>query len=465
MNPDAERSARGLARPAGPRDCWSVSDLNRAVATTLEQAFPLVQVAGEVSNFVRAASGHWYFSLKDDAAQVRCAMFRGRSQYVDFTPREGDAVEVRAQVRLYEARGEFQLVVDAIRRAGRGGLLEAFNRLKEMLAREGLFDLERKRALPVFVRTVGIITSPDAAALRDVATTLAARAPHVRAIVYPTPVQGEGAAHKIAQAIALANARRAVDGLDVLIVCRGGGSIEDLWAFNEEVVARAIAASALPVVSGVGHETDVTIADFVADLRAPTPTAAAQMASRATDEWRTQIDSLRAHLVRAAARRWEQSALRLDAAAGRLVSPAQRLDALNARAESLAWRLRGATTRALDLADNRFAAARARHRKPDLAPLVQRVADCETRLGAARIAQWKAGHARLAALRGVLEAVSPQATLKRGYAIVEHRGQVVASVAQAPVGTGIAVRLHDGTLGAHVETVEQARAPRADKPS
>ena len=464
MNPDAERTARGLARPAGPRDCWSVSDLNRAVAGTLEQAFPLVQVAGEVSNFVRAASGHWYFSLKDDAAQVRCAMFRGRSQYVDFTPREGDAIEVRAQVRLYEARGEFQLVVDAMRRAGRGGLLEAFNRLKEMLAREGLFDLERKRALPVFVRTVGIITSPDAAALRDVATTLAARAPHVRAIVYPTPVQGEGAAQKIAQAIALANERRVIDGLDALIVCRGGGSIEDLWAFNEEIVARAIAESALPVVSGVGHETDVTIADFVADLRAPTPTAAAQMISRATEEWLTQIDGLRAHLVRAAARRWEQSALRLDAAAGRLVSPTQRLDAMQARTYALAWRLRAAMTRTLDAGDSRLAALRARRRKPDLLPLAQRIAEGEARLAAARVAHWNALRARLVALHGVLEAVSPQATLKRGYAIVEQQGQVVGSIGQVAVGTGIAVRLHDGTLGARVETVEQARGPRADKP-
>lgn len=462
MNPEDERVARGLARSGSRHECWSVSELNRAVAGTLEQAFPLVQVAGEVSNFVRAASGHWYFSLKDDAAQVRCAMFRGRSQYVDFTPREGDAVELRAQVRLYEARGEYQLVVDAMRRAGRGGLLEAFNRLKEMLAREGLFDAERKRPLPAFVRTVGIVTSPDAAALRDVATTLATRAPHVRAIVYPTPVQGEGAAARIAQAIGLANARRATEGLDVLIVCRGGGSIEDLWAFNEEIVARAIAASDLPVVVGVGHETDVTIADFVADLRAPTPTGAAQMVTRATADWLADLDGLRAHLTRAAARRWEHAAIRLDAASGRLVSPAQRLDALAARVDALGWRVQGAVRRAVDAAQARFIAARVRHRAPDVEALARRVSEHDGRLQHAARLRWTALNARVGALQGVLAAVSPQATLQRGYAIVERAGHVVGSIAQTSQGDQVVVRLHDGAFDARVEEVRAQGAGKGD---
>ena len=236
---------------------------------------PLTWVSGEISNFTRASSGHWYFTLKDNAAQVRAVMFRGRAQYADFQPREGDKVEVRALVTLYAPRGDYQLSVEAIRRAGVGNLYEAFLRLKAQLTQEGLFDPERKRALPVFPKTVGIVTSPQAAALRDILTALRRRAPHVNVILYPTPVQGDGAGNKIAQAIATAADRAECD---VLLVCRGGGSIEDLWAFNEEIVARTIAHSPIPVIAGIGHETDFTIADFAADLRAATPTAAAEQA-------------------------------------------------------------------------------------------------------------------------------------------------------------------------------------------
>ena len=412
MHPESDDRNDDLAGLAGRQRAQTVSELNHAVARALERGFPLVLVGGEVSNYTCAASGHWYFTLKDATAQVRCAMFRGRAQFADFRPREGDAVEVRAQVRLYEPRGEYQLVVDAIRRAGTGSLLEAFNRLKDKLAREGLFDPGRKRPLPVFVRGVAIVTSTEAAALRDVATTLAARAPHVRAVVYPTPVQGEGAAARIAAAIRRANARRAVDGLDLLIVCRGGGSIEDLWAYNEEIVARAIAASELPVVCGVGHETDVTIADFVADLRAPTPTAAAQLAVRADDDWRAALENLARHLRRAATHRWEQGALRLDAAAARLVSPARRLEVLDERVMTLGARLRATAERRAEAAAS-----------------------------------------RLARLAGVLEAVSPGATLRRGYAIVERQGRVLTSVSRVSAGDVIGVRLADGTLDASVVDV------------
>ncbi|MGB6054170.1 MAG: exodeoxyribonuclease VII large subunit, partial [Burkholderiaceae bacterium] len=230
---------------ARPPEVLSVSTLNLAVARMLERNFPLCWVGGEISNFTRAVSGHWYFTLKDDAAQVRAVMFRGRAQYAGFTPREGERVEVRATVTLYAARGDFQLNVEAIRRAGLGNLYEAFLRLKEQLTAEGLFDPARKRPLPVFARTVGIVTSPQAAALSDVLTTLARRAPHVRVILYPTPVQGAGAAEKIRAAIELASRRAECD---LLLVCRGGGSIEDLWAFNDEGVARAIAGCALPVI-------------------------------------------------------------------------------------------------------------------------------------------------------------------------------------------------------------------------
>ena len=224
-------------------------------------------IAGEISNFTRAASGHWYFTLKDDGAQVRAVMFRGRAQYAGFTPREGDKVEVRALVTLYGARGDYQINVEAIRRAGVGALYEAFQRLKEKLAAQGLFDQERKRAIPMFARSIGIVTSAQAAALRDVLIALKRRAPHINIILYPTPVQGQQAPEKIAHAIRTASLRAECD---VLLVCRGGGSIEDLWSFNDEAVAYAIADCSMPVISGVGHETDFTIADFAADLRAAT---------------------------------------------------------------------------------------------------------------------------------------------------------------------------------------------------
>ncbi|HAV37984.1 MAG TPA: exodeoxyribonuclease VII large subunit, partial [Massilia sp.] len=238
----------------------SVTALNQQVARLLERSFPLVWIGGEISNFTRAGSGHWYFTLKDDAAQVRAVMFRSRSQYAGFIPREGDKVEVRALVTLYGARGDYQVNVEAIRRAGVGQLYEAFLRLKEKLSSQGLFDQERKRALPLFTRSIGIVTSPQAAALRDVLTALKRRAPHVNVVLYPAPVQGQFAADKIAEAIMTASRRAEVD---VLLVVRGGGSIEDLWSFNEECVARAIAACAIPVISGVGHETDVNALEAI----------------------------------------------------------------------------------------------------------------------------------------------------------------------------------------------------------
>src|SRR5437763_1970592 len=273
----------------------TVTALNQQVARLLERSFPLVWIGGEISNFTRAASGHWYFTLKDDAAQVRAVMFRGRAQYAGFTPREGDKVEVRALVTLYGARGDYQINVEAIRRAGVGALFEAFLRLKEKLTAEGLFDEDRKRPLPLFARAIGIVTSPQAAALRDVLTALRRRAPHVRVVLYPAPVQGQGAAEKIADAIRTASNRAEVD---VLIVARGGGSIEDLWSFNEEIVARAIAATSMPVISGVGHETDFTIADFAADLRAATPTAAAELVAAHEEQLCAQLQNLAASLAR-----------------------------------------------------------------------------------------------------------------------------------------------------------------------
>ena len=254
----------------------TVTQFNAIARQQIERNLPLLWIAGEISNFTRAPSGHCYFSLKDERAQVRCVMFRSRLQNLEFAPGNGMQVEVRAVPTLYEARGEFQLGVENMRKAGLGALFEKFARLKTKLEAEGIFASERKRPVPRFPRRIGVITSPAAAALRDVLTTLRRRMPSIPVIIYPTLVQGDSARTQIAAAIAIAGARAECD---VLILCRGGGSIEDLWAFNEESVARAMVASPIPIVSGVGHETDFTIADFVADARAPTPTGAAELVS------------------------------------------------------------------------------------------------------------------------------------------------------------------------------------------
>ena len=278
-----------------PQKVLSVSELNRLARDVLQASFPLNWVSGEVSNFTRAASGHWYFSLKDAGAQVRCVMFKGRNSYTDFTPREGDKIEARATVTLYEARGDFQLTVESIRQAGLGDLFEKFEQLKRQLQQEGLFEAARKQAIPAHAKTIGIVTSPDAAALRDVLTTLNRRNPNIKVIIYPTPVQGKSAAATIASTINNANARQEVD---TLIICRGGGSIEDLWQFNEEIVARAIANCSIPTISGVGHETDFTICDFVADSRAATPTAAAELACQDMGHLKQKLSNIAQQLNR-----------------------------------------------------------------------------------------------------------------------------------------------------------------------
>lgn len=300
----------------------SVSALNQAVSRLLERSFPLTWISGEISNFTRASSGHWYFTLKDDAAQVRAVMFRGRAQYAGFVPREGDKVEVRALVTLYGPRGDYQINVEAIRRAGVGALFEAFLRMKERLGAAGLFDQDRKRALPMFARTIGVVTSPTGAALRDVLTALKRRAPHVRVVLYPTLVQGQQAPEQIAAAINTASARAECE---ILIVCRGGGSIEDLWAFNDEAVAYAVANCNVPVISGVGHETDFTIADFAADLRAATPTAAAELAATPRADWLASLRADANDLRRAMQRALGDAAQTLDGYTRRLLSPSAQI--------------------------------------------------------------------------------------------------------------------------------------------
>ncbi len=319
-----------------PQKILSVSELNRLAREVLEQSFPLFWVSGEVSNFTRAASGHWYFSLKDSTAQVKCVMFKGRNAYVDFVPREGDKIEARCTVTLYEARGDFQLTVEFIQKAGLGALFEAFEKLKIKLEHEGLFDAAFKKAIPKHPKTIGIVTSTEAAALRDVLTTLKRRNPAISVIIYPTPVQGKGTAALIAKAIHTANQRAEVD---TLIICRGGGSMEDLWQFNEEIVARAIDDSAIPTISGVGHETDFTICDFVADMRAATPTAAAELACMDVTAQKNQLISLQNQLNKQITFTLNQQSQKLDFLARRLVSPLQQLQNKTAHLNQLQHRM------------------------------------------------------------------------------------------------------------------------------
>lgn len=432
----------------------TVSVLNQAVARMLERNFPLAWVSGEISNFTRAASGHWYFTLKDDTAQVRAVMFRGRAQYAGFTPREGDKVEVRALVTLYAPRGDYQLNVEAIRRAGVGNLYEAFLQLKERLNAEGLFDPQRKRPLALFARTIGIVTSPQAAALRDILTTLRRRAPHVRVILYPAPVQGEGAAQKIAQAIATASERKECD---VLLVCRGGGSIEDLWSFNEEVVARAIVGCSMPVISGVGHETDVTIADFAADLRAPTPTAAAEMAAAPRMDWLAMLQAHADDLTRALKRQLADTAQTLDWMTRRLVSPASYIARERLKLQSLHVRLGHATRIPLNRAQ--FALAHLRTRLiaqlPDTTPQRIRLSDQARRLTMRMSTQLLQQRQALAALEAQLELLNPQRTLERGYAMVlDGKGKIVRAPKDLRPREIVTVRLAEGSAEVGIASVQ-----------
>ncbi|CAE6893510.1 Exodeoxyribonuclease 7 large subunit [Paraburkholderia nemoris] len=442
MNPESPFSAS--ATPGG-EVVVPVSVLNRAIGTMLERSFPLVWVSGEVSNFTRAASGHWYFSIKDAQAQMRCVMFRGRAQYAEFTPREGDRIEVRALVTMYEPRGELQLNVEAVRRTGQGRLYEAFLRLKAQLEAEGLFAAERKRALPAHPRAIGIVTSLQAAALRDVLTTLSRRAPHIPVIVYPAPVQGVGASAKVAAMVDAASARREVD---VLIVCRGGGSIEDLWAFNEEVLARAIAESAIPVVSGVGHETDFTIADFAADVRAPTPTGAAELVSPQRVLLLRELDHRHATLARGFGRMMERRAQQLDWLARRLVSPAERLARQRTHLQQLSVRLASAGARPVRDARARFSLLQMRWQRwrPDLAAHQAKLGMLSQRLDAALLRQHERQSARIDTLAARLEVLSPQRTLERGYAAVldAQSGRAVRAPSSLKPGRRLTVHLAEG---------------------
>ncbi len=435
-------------------DILTVSQLNQAVSRLLERSFALTWVAGELSNVTRAASGHWYFTLKDANAQVRAVMFRGRAQYVDFNPREGDKVEVRATVGLYAPRGDFQLNVEAMRKAGVGNLYEAFLKLKAMLAAEGLFDPSRKRALPAFPRTIGIVTSPQAAALRDVITAFRRRAPHIQLILYPTLVQGDGAAERIAAAIATAS-RRA--DCDILLVCRGGGSLEDLWSFNDEQVARAIAACSMPVIAGVGHETDFTIADFVADLRAPTPTAAAELAATPTADWLAMIEQHADEMRAAVKRQLAEHAQSLDWLASRLQSPAAALRQQRMRIDSLRLRLRHALQTPLAAArfDQEQLRRRLQHALPDTEARRAQLQARAVALTNGLMTHLSECRHRHAALQTQLALLAPQRTLERGYAILQDNdGSVLRDTAQLSAPQQLTITLAHGSALVGIDRVQ-----------
>lgn len=433
----------------------TVSALNGLARSAVENALPLVWVGGEISNLTRAASGHWYFSLKDDRAQVRCAMFRGRNQFVDWQPCNGDQVEVRAAPTVYEARGEFQLQVELMRRAGLGALFEAFERLKQKLAAEGLFEAARKRPLPAFPKRLGIVTSPEAAALRDVLTTLRRRAPWLPVVLYPTPVQGEGAGRKIAAAIRTAGERKECD---VLIVCRGGGSIEDLWAFNDESVARAIADSPMPVIVGVGHETDFTIADFVADLRAPTPTAAAEQVSLSREEWVQRLATLQHRMARPMHRMLASRAQAVDTVARRLVHPAQRIKAQRDSLAHLGKRLGMAHAQSLSRQRWRFdaLASRLAAARPQPQALHAKTKQLQQGLSRALARHMQSHRADVERMAAHLAHLNPEAVLARGYSMVRNaKGEVVRSSAQIEVDETLDLHFHRGSAKARVTKKEE----------
>ncbi|MEI7968158.1 MAG: exodeoxyribonuclease VII large subunit [Betaproteobacteria bacterium] len=426
----------------------TVSEVAARARSAIETGFPLTWVSGEISNFVRAASGHCYFSLKDERAQVRCVMFKHRASLVDVEPGNGMLVEVRATPTIYEPRGDFQLTIDFIRRAGLGAMYEAYTRLRKRLEAEGLLDMARKRALPDFPVTIGIVTSLQAAALQDVLETLRNRWPAAEVVIYPTAVQGGEAPRSIVQAI-LAASRRAE--VEVLIICRGGGSAEDLWAFNDEGVARAIAHCSMPVVSGVGHETDFTIADLVADFRAPTPTGAAVVAVPDRGALARRMDGISSGLARVTRRALDLRIQRLDLAAARLRHPGGRISVQALHARQLAERL----ARAWSLQEIRrreklvVFLRRRSHAGPGLEALRLRLDSLGARLVLAGANLEQRWGERVAQVENALRHLDPSSVLHRGYAIVRDRdGRVLTHAADLSHGDRIHVTLSHGRFSA-----------------
>ncbi|MGE8502830.1 MAG: exodeoxyribonuclease VII large subunit [Pseudomonas sp.] len=434
------------------REVLSVSQLNNRARLLLEDVFSGIWVEGEISNLARPASGHIYFTLKDSQAQVRCALFRQNAARVRQALRDGLAVKVRGKVSLFEGRGDYQLILDAVELAGDGALRLAFEALKEKLGAEGLFATERKIALPAHPKRIGIVTSPTGAVIRDIISVFRRRAPQVELNLIPTAVQGREATAQIVRALQRADAQ----GFDALILARGGGSLEDLWCFNEEAVARAVDACVTPIVSAVGHETDVSIADFVADVRAPTPSAAAELLAPDSSELVQRLHNLQRRLVLQMQGRLARERLRLDGVSKRLRHPGERLRQQAQRLDDLDMRLRRAFNQQLANQRERLARLDARlaaqHPGRNLALLRQRLDGLAARLPRAMQGQLRSQRQQLGALAAQLQIVSPLATLGRGYSILlDERGHAVRSAAQTQPGQRLKARLSEGELDVRVE--------------
>lgn len=434
------------------REVLTVSQLNGRARVLLEDVFSNIWVEGEISNLARPASGHVYFTLKDSGAQVRCALFRNNAARVRQALRDGLAVKVRGKVSLFEGRGDYQLILDTVEPAGDGALRLAFDALKEKLGNEGLFSSERKRALPAHPQRIGIVSSPTGAVIRDIISVFRRRAPQVELTLIPTAVQGREAINQIVRALQRADAQ----GFDALILARGGGSLEDLWCFNEEAVARAIAACVTPMVSAVGHETDVSISDFVADVRAPTPSAAAELLAPDSSDLGRRLESLQRRLLLRIQNRLAHDRLRLDSLARRLRHPGERLRQQAQRLDDLDMRLRRAFEQRLNQRRERLARLdtrlAAQHPGRALALLKQRLDNLAERLPRAMRQTLATRRQHLQVQVQTLQVVSPLATLSRGYSILlDERGQAIRSAAQTRNGQRLTARLGEGELQVRVE--------------
>lgn len=448
----------------------TVSQLNRLARQLLEDCFPMIWVEGEISNLSRPSSGHWYFTLKDANAQVRCAMFRNRNTRLRFQPKDGDKILLKGSISLYEARGDYQMIAEDMQPAGQGLLAARFDMLKQKLQLEGLFDPARKKPLPDSIRHLAVITSPTGAAIRDILTVLHRRDPAIRVTVVPVPVQGDQAPAAIVRALATCNrlARGADDEarFDAILLGRGGGSLEDLWAFNDENVARAIAASELPVISAVGHEVDFSIADFVADVRAPTPSAAAELVSR---DWRLQLQQLlgwRQRLLEATQRHLRQKRQQFAWQQRRLQHPGQRVRQWSLRLDELEIRLRNAQQRRANDRRQRVQLLQARLQRHQPGQRIQqlrtRLEFCRRQLPLLMQRKLQLRQQHFAATAQLLNSVSPLATLQRGYAIVNSgQGDVIRDARTVPLGSSVTARLAHGELHC---TVQSIRLPQTDVP-